>query len=217
MNFLNTILDIVFPVNCLSCGKSGVSLCIKCISSSFPAERENANWIFSSYDYRNPLIKKSISLLKYKNKRKIASVFAEVIYGSISEELSDLSDFHNFKNPILIPIPLARKRMRERGFNQAELICAELIKIDKNNKTFSIENNVLTKPKDSEHQAKIRNRSERLKNIIGTFAIKNENLIKGKNIILIDDVTTTGATLAEAKKILKKSGAKKVIAFTLAH
>jgi ComF family protein len=179
------------------------------------------------YDYRHPPIKKALWLLKYKGKKRLASIFAEILYGKIIEELSDLSVMENFNNAILIPIPLSAKRYRERGYNQAELICKELIKVDHlrhgvdGKFNFSLEKNVLIKPKETKHQTHIENRTERLKNIIGSFVIKNEQenagLLKGRNIILIDDITTTGATLNEARKTLKQAGARKVIAFTVAH
>lgn len=216
MKFLNIILDLVFPVNCISCKESGSILCVNCLLSSPSSSKESAEWIFPLFDYRHPTIKKSIWLLKYKGKRSVASIFAEFMYGRILEELADLSQLENFREPILIPIPLAKKRMRERGFNQALLICEKLTKLDKN-KNFKLEKDILIKPKDGEHQARIEDRSKRLKNIIGSFVVKNEEKIKGKNIILIDDVTTTGATLNEAKKTLKKAGVKKIIAFTIAH
>jgi len=220
MSLLNAILNIVFPVNCISCGKNGADLCVSCLSNSPPAERENAKWIFSFFDYRHPSIKKAIWLLKYKGKKKLANVFAEVMHGLILEELSELSVMENFREPILIPIPLARKRQRERGYNQAELICKYLIKIDEKNnmgENFKLENNILIKPKDTEHQVRIKDRQKRLKNIIGSFSVKNPEKIKGRNIIIIDDVLTTGATLNEARKTLKQAGAKKIIAFTVAH
>jgi len=217
---LNGILNIVFPVKCVSCGKNGKDFCLKCLSDAPLAERETAKWIFPLYDYRHPSIKKALQLFKYNGKKRLANIFAEILYGKIIEELSELSVMENFTNAILIPIPLSAKRYRERGFNQAELICKELIKLDKE-KNFSLENNILIKPRETEHQARIHNRTERLKNIIGSFSIKNEkeniSKIKGRNIILIDDITTTGATLNEAKKTLKQAGARKVIAFTVAH
>jgi competence protein ComFC len=231
MGLLNTILDIIFPIKCIACGKNGAYFCLECISNSPAAERESAKWIFPVYDYRHPPIKKALWLFKYKGKKRLASVFAEIIYEKILEELSDLSTMENFNNAILIPIPLSPKRYKERGYNQAELICKELIKIDNLRhsvdvkKSFILENNILLKPKETKHQAQIENRRERLRNIIGSFAIKSDKKdtegnitkIKGRNIILIDDITTTGATLNEAKKILKHFGARKVIAFTVAH
>ena len=216
MYILNTIFNTIFPVNCLVCGKSGSNLCIKCLSQFPEAERESASWIFPLYDYRHPPLKKAIWLLKYKGKRGLTKTFAEIMYGRIIEELSDLSRFNNFQKPILIPIPLAKRRLRERGFNQSTLLCNELVKIDKN-ANFTLEKNILIKPKDGEHQARVEDRQKRIKNIAGSFSIKNPEKIKNKNIILIDDVTTTGATLSEAKKTLRASGAKKIIAFTVAH
>lgn len=228
MKFLDTILNVVFPVNCVSCGKRGSDLCMECLSDSPPALRESANWIFPLFDYRHLPIKKSMWLLKYNGKKKLADIFAEIMHGKIIEELSELSVIKNFHNPILIPIPLSRKRYRERGYNQAELICRKLIEIDSNTnlrysvdvkmeRNFSLEKNVLIKIKETEHQANIKDRRERLKNLSGSFFVKNSDMIKGKNIILIDDVLTTGATLNEARKILKQSGARKIIAFTVAH
>lgn len=223
MQFLNTILNIVFPVKCILCGKAGVDLCLECLKDAPEAERESANWIFPLYDYRHPIIKKSLWLLKYKGKKRLASVFAEIIYEKILEELSELSVMENFTNVILIPIPLSPKRYQERGYNQAELICQEIIKINhlrhgvNGDVDIKLENNILIKIKETEHQARIKNRNVRLKNLIGSFAVKNNELIKNRNIILIDDITTTGATLTEARKILRQSGARKIIAFTVAH
>lgn len=237
MNFLDTILNIVFPVKCILCGRDGVDLCLACLKDAPEAERESAKWIFPLYDYRYPAIKKTLWLLKYKNKKRLANVFAEIMYDKIIEELSELSVMENFNKVILIPIPLSPKRYRERGYNQAELICKEIIKInnihsadakalaDRHGIYMQLENNILIKIKETEHQARIKNRNERLKNIIGSFAIKNnkqnteknKSLVKNRNIILIDDILTTGATLSEAKKVLKQAGARKIIAFTVAH
>lgn len=216
MSILNTIFSLIFPVNCVSCGKNDTYLCLDCLSSCPPAERESENWIFPMYDYRNKNIKKCIWLFKYKNKKSIASIFADTMYPRILEEISERKLIENFKNPILIPIPLSKKRFRERGFNQAELLCEEIVKLDKK-ENLELLNNALIRTVDKEHQAKIEDRKKRIANIIGCFKVINENLINGKNIILIDDVTTTGATLSEAKKILKGAGARKVIAFTIAH
>jgi predicted amidophosphoribosyltransferase len=157
-----------------------MDLCLDCLKEAPSAERESAKWIFPLYDYRHPAIKKSLWLLKYKNKKRLAGVFAEIIYDKILEELSELSVLENFVEPILIPIPLSPERYRERGYNQAELICRELIKINnlRDSVDLKLENNILTKIKETEHQARIKNRNERLKNLIGSFAVNNSELIK---------------------------------------
>ena len=173
-------------------------------------------WIYPIYDYRNQSVKKAIWRLKYKSNRRLADIFAEIIHNRIMEELSDLSVMENFSEPIIIPIPLSNRRHRERGFNQSELIARSIIENDQE-KYFTLLTNVLTKPKETKHQAHIEDRAHRMQNIIGSFVVKNGEIVKDRNIILIDDVVTTGATLNEAKKVLRETGAKKIIAFTIAH
>jgi len=216
MWILNTILNILFPVNCISCGKSNEDLCPECINTFPEAERETLPWVSPLYDYRHPPIKKSIWLLKYKSKIRFANVYASLMYDRMLEELAELAMFENFHEAILIPIPLSRKRYKERGYNQAELICKQLVKLDEGN-NFKLARNLLIKNKETVQQARIKNRQERLKNLVGSFSVKNPQVIKNQNIILIDDVTTTGATLKEARSVLRKAGARKVIAFTVAH
>ena len=127
--------------------------------------------------------------------------------------------------PILID---GLKRLEYRGYDSAGIcLWSEngLYSAKVKGRVSELEKNVLIKNKETKHQAHIKNRSERLKNLIGSFTIKsskqnakeNISIIKGRNIILIDDITTTGATLNEAKKTLKQAGARKIIAFTVAH
>lgn len=211
----------------MSCGKNDTDLCISCLQEAPRAERESDQWVFPLYDYRHPPIKKALWLLKYKGRKRLAKIFAAAVYEKIIEEISELTILQNFTKPILVPIPLSPQRFRERGFNQAELICLEILKI---NERYSEQGeaiklfftkNVLVKTKNTEHQAQIKDRRTRLKNMADSFEIKMNNqevdLIRGRNVILIDDITTTGATLNEAKKMLKKIGARKVVAFTVAH
>lgn len=216
MKILKTILNIILPNYCISCNKRGLDLCFSCLIKGNPNEKETEDWIYTIYDYKDPIIKKSVWALKYKNKKGIAKIFAEILYPKILEELVDLKTFKNFNNIVLIPIPLSKKRERERGYNQTMLIALELIKIDKNI-NFTLGKNILFKNKETKHQALIKNRRERIRNLIGSFTVKNVDLIENKNIILLDDVVTTGATLKEAKKELKKAKAKNIIAFTFAH
>ncbi|MDQ5922335.1 MAG: competence protein ComFC [Patescibacteria group bacterium] len=216
MLILDTILEFIFPVNCVSCKTKGAYICSKCLSLSPEAERETEKWIFPIYDYRHPPIKKSIWFLKYKGKTSLAKVFADALYSRILEEVAEKMLMENFNNPILIPIPLSSRRLRERGFNQAEIICDEIMKIDRN-QNLTLIKNVLKRKEDKFHQAKIKDRKQRLENIIDCFKIDNPESIKGRNIVIIDDVTTTGATLKEARKVLREAGTKKIIAFTIAH
>jgi ComF family protein len=108
-----------------------------------------------------------------------------------------------------------KNNLIERGYNQSELIVKEIIKIDKS-KNFDFSINALKKIKETPHQSKLKNKSERLKNLKNCFWA-DEKLIKDRNIILIDDVITTGTTMNEASKTLKSIGAKKIIGFSIAH
>lgn len=216
MKILKTILDIIFPLFCVNCSKKGASLCESCLYKAHFNEKEVPNFIYPIYDFRDPIIRKAIWALKYKNKKDIAEIFAENIYSHIIEELSDLKRLENFSDPILVPIPISQKRKKERNYNQSLLIAKALVSLDKN-QNFILEEDILIKIKETEHQARLKNKKERLENLVNTFKVKNTEKIKKRNIILIDDVVTTGATITEAKKVLRKSGAKKIIAFSIAH
>lgn len=213
---INTILDFLFPMLCTGCNTEGSYLCDKCALDIRRAERENLEWIYSLYDYRDPLIKKTLWLLKYKNKKSIAETLARLVYGIMLEEISELVVMKNWQDPVLVPIPLSKKRFHERGYNQTELIAKAIVNIDQNI-NFKLETKWLKKIKETPRQAHIKNRKDRLINLKDSFEVSQEALVKGRNIILLDDITTTGATLSEARKTLKSAGARDVIAFTLAH
>ena len=107
---------------------------------------------------------------------------------------------------VIIPIPLSPKRLRQRGYNQSELIGHFL----SDRLSVRMKADILIKIKDTPSQVEIKDRKERLKNLQGAFAVKNPEEIKDKIVILVDDIITTGATLNEAKKVLKQAGAGKV-------
>ena len=117
---------------------------------------------------------------------------------------------------LVIPVPLSRSRGKERGYNQAEIIARGFIDASDEG-IFELRGDIINKKLDTKPQARITNRTERLRNIKNVFEVKNQIDVKGRTIIVIDDVTTTGGTLNEIIKILKKSGAKKVVGFAVAH
>ncbi|PIQ68235.1 MAG: hypothetical protein COV91_05240 [Candidatus Taylorbacteria bacterium CG11_big_fil_rev_8_21_14_0_20_46_11] len=174
------------------------------------------------------------------------------MYDELLAFLEEYAPLTNFTEPLLVPIPLSKRRERKRGFNQCELLCEEIRRLDSpfptrlaeasgvaregstavfgrrdfspftkwssNNargENFTYSPSVLRKVKDTPSQTKSRNKKERMKNLAGCFEASIE--VSGRNVILIDDVATTGATLLEARRALRKSGARKVIAFTIAH
>jgi ComF family protein len=143
----------------------------------------------------NDAIAKLIHGLKYYDQTILARKFGKMI----ADEIIDAK-----KYDIIIPIPLNKKRLRSRKFNQSALLCKEIVKSHKNLKFIP---NLLLRSKFEKAQAQL-SRAQRLQNLSDTFTFNQKFLgkIKGKNILLIDDVMTTGSTLQNCALILKKNG-----------
>jgi len=210
----NKGLDIIFPQS--ENEQKLETITAEELFRSVPKTQHKNKNIINIFSYDNQLIKKAIWSFKFRNKKRLAKIFAQILYDRLLEDLVDLKTFKNFNNPLLIPIPISKKRFRERGYNQCELIAQELYKLDKN-LSFHLEINNLIKTKDTPYQSRTKNKKERLKNLKNCFAVKNPKKIKNKNIILLDDIVTTGTTLKEARKALKQNEVKKIICLTIAH
>ena len=137
---------------------------------------------------------------------------------SLSEPLADLmvefakNSLEMSKIDLILAVPLHSKKKRQRQFNQAQLLTENLCR----HFSKKIDQKILLKVKPSPSQAQLHN-TERWKNVRGTFKVKNSSLVKAKNILLIDDVLTTGATVNECSKVLLESGASKIDVLTLAR
>jgi competence protein ComFC len=155
--------------------------------------------VTSLFRYENPLIHEMIYALKYRGNQHVAKLFASALgFYLTSRGLTD---------HLIIPIPLSKKRRTERGFNQVELVLQNLTGV-------TITFNVLKKVRDTKPQTTL-HRAERIKNLENAFTVSNPGLIKGKNVVLVDDVTTTGTTLKEASRVLRDAGAKSVQSIAL--
>ena len=97
--------------------------------------------LIALFDYRDQLVRTAIWELKYRGNQTVAALLAEVLFDELSAELSEREIFENFTRPLLIPIPLSKKRRRQRGFNQCEILLTELAKLD-TSKIFGIKNNL---------------------------------------------------------------------------
>ena len=133
----------------------------------------------------------------------------------IIDYLSDQQELSYFKKPLVIPVPISMKRLGERGFNQTHLLAKYLAK----NINSKYRKNIIKKHTTTKKQALIKNRIDRFNNVKNVFSVKKnkKHILQNKDIIIIDDLSTTGATLMEIKKVLKKSGARNIIAVTIAH
>ena len=209
-------LDIILPQICLGCKISGEIICNSCFTKIKRAERQTGDNILACFDYRDSVIKKAIWDLKYHGHFNIGKQLGRLMYEELLEEIMEIKMYTQGSIIFIIPVPLYCSRQKERGYNQTEIIASGFC--DSGEKEiFKIKNNIIVKQINTMQQAKITNRNKRLKNMSGAFKIISPDEIKGRTIILIDDVTTTGGTFAEIMKILKKSGAKKVIGFAVAH
>ncbi len=140
----------------------------------FPTDK-----IKAIFCYKNPLCRQAIWEIKYRGNPQLILDFSLLLYDYILEDLSDLAAFHNFTNIILLPIPSAPARKKEKGFNQCELLARALAKIDRerNGNNFTLWEDFLLKKTDTLHQARVSNRKKRLKNLTGTFVVNgNQSL-----------------------------------------
>lgn len=213
------LLDIFFPKFCFGCQSEGSYLCPDCKSvleiSGFHLENKTRNLgdLYFALEYKAPLIKKLVQKFKYEPfAREIASDLASLIIEHF-QQLEKVPPFLKERGEVLIvPIPLGNKRLRWRGFNQAEEIGKKLSEFLK----IPLLSNILFKAKETPPQI-ILSGQERKENIKGAFLVKNKNLIENKKILLVDDVYTTGSTMEEAAKVLKEAGVKEIIGIAVAR
>ena len=156
-----------------------------------------------SYGYYGGVLKDLILKFKYKSNFTAGDILAEFLEEYIVKNFK-------YKEYIITYIPLSKKSKKNRGFNQCEYIAKKI------SRDLSIEVlDILTKQKETKEQKTLK-RDERYENIKNAFTIEKGLDIKNYKIILIDDVTTTGATLQEAYKLLKKFEVKDIKLLTLA-
>lgn len=229
----NAFLDIFFPASCVNCGAEGTYLCQDCASlveifedqycpfcripKKVPDGRTCArcrkdkklNGLFCATSYENRLVRKMLQLLKYKPS------YAKCLAGPLASfiithfQLVNKIDFGEY---LWIPVPLHKSRLKERGFNQAEELARELAKI----LGGELLAGALIKMRPTKPQVDLP-RQEREKNIIGAFECVRPETVRGKKIFLVDDVLTTGITMEECARALKRAGAKEVWGVTVAR
>ncbi len=214
-NIINIILEILFP-------PSTDEVFFASLESSKLEHLAVRNFTkvkctcLAPFPYKHKIIKKLVHLTKYNSNKKSAKILGELITPFIFEELSEQRMYGYFEKLILIPMPLHKSRLHERGFNQTERIANFLIK-KMNDENIKIVTNAFVRHKDTSSQSHTASRKERLENMKNAFSVLEKEKIYMKDIILLDDVITTGATLYSAKNTLKKAGARKVLCVAVAH
>lgn len=219
------LVDFIYPKTCVSCGLWGSFLCKDCtdrldfVDQICPmcGEESLMGWThprcvkrwgmdgsIAIYEYREPVARAVIDGIKYGFNRNLVKIVLENFRFETGEKFD-----------MLVPIPLHFYRENWRGFNQAEIIAEE---ISKNMKTPVMK--VLKRNRNTKQQVTMKTREDRERNIKGVFAVDVRYQIsdlKGKKILLVDDVFTSGADMRECTKVLKKAGVEVVWGLALAH
>jgi len=222
--FSHFVLNLLFPPFCLGCGREGEFICFHCRPSlpylqpplcprcgaPLPIEPclcKGTKWeiegIRSPFRFEG-LIRDAIHQFKYQNLKTLAPPLAAL--------LEEYLHFHPLPIEVIIPVPLHPKRLRQRGYNQAELLAGELAKLTR----LPLMKQSLRRKRDTPPQIQATSAEERRANVADAFTCQ-DGQIQGKQVLLIDDVCTTGATLDACAKALKVSGATLVWGLTLAR
>lgn len=205
---LNTLLDIVYPIRCGFCGGiveygNETALCDDCrskLESTFNIRQRKDG--FSLYEYKDE-IRRSILSFKYDGRKELGKVFGFLMYEAFKENGTSL-DFD-----CIVPVPISEKRFEARGYNQTELIALSLSGLS----SIPVEKGLI-RIKETLPQSEL-NYKERQTNVKDAFGTKH--LFKGKRILLLDDIYTTGSTMRECRKALYNAGAEKVYCCTVAY
>lgn len=209
---LKFVLDLFFPPVCGICGNFNKDwICDNCKKKLDLNKKSIITNIYGKkykkfiFLYLYEDIRKIILDYKFNGKAYLYHTFVNLILKEfkICEELK--------KYDVIIPVPMSKKKKARRGYNQTELISKYLAKelgLEYNNKS-------LVKIKSNKTQSTLTEK-ERFENVKNVFEIQNKELIKDKNIILFDDILTTGATIDECSKVLKKNGVNDIVVMTLA-
>jgi ComF family protein len=157
-------------------------------------------------------LRELIHLLKYEQVRPAANVLGRML----AEVIVDLEpDFHRGAIAV-VPVPLHARKLRQRGFNQSELVAQAALKLRPSRGKLALNSRVLARVRDTRSQIGL-TPHQRRENIRGAFAVTHPSQVVGREILLVDDVLTTGTTASECARVLRRAGASKVWVATVAR
>jgi competence protein ComFC len=209
-------LSVIFPSGCVSCGNERTvypfPVCPGCVTeilSSDPPERMCSGRIKKTHSclWYTPSVKCCIQSFKFRGNIALAGFFKRIL-----RSYTLCSGIRKENHDIIVPVPLHRLRKRKRGYNQSEI----LAKMAADMLGIPVRADILTKVRNTPPQSGL-TKTERNRNLKGSFAVADMSALKGKSVLLVDDVTTTGTTLEECARVLTASGASSISAFTLAR
>ncbi len=219
-------LDLLFPRWCVGCGREGDFICSSC-RQSLPkimpplcpkCGRPQSSailcpscvgWQAEIDGIRSPFrfdgaIRQAIHQLKYRNLRALAMLLAQL--------LDDYLTSNPVPGEVLVPVPLHQKRLRERGYNQSSLLAQGLGKLT----NLPVVDDCLIRQRHAPPQARTTTVDERRSNVANAFSCRDRRL-QDKQVLLVDDVSTSGATLDACARALKEAGAISVWGVVLAR
>lgn len=203
----------LFGRRCIGCNTPGVSLCKQCLNSIPLAEATEHTYIYGIVDYGNKLVHDILWDLKYHRRKDAARVLSYSCSPILQEILAEVLISTGETSICFVPIPQYKDKRQTRGFNQSMLIAQWFSEYTDIPVKELLEKKHVTLP-----QAKIQKKHDRLKNIIDAFAVKKEVALTPQTLyVMIDDVTTTGATFLEGVRALKQAGGVHIIGIALAH
>jgi len=155
-------------------------------------------------------LRELIHLLKYHQVRPAAGILGRML----AEAVEDLQPLFESREILVVPVPLHSRKLRQRGFNQSELIARSALK--KQSAGLVLNAGVLRRCRETQSQIGL-SRHQRRENIRGAFAVVKPDEVSGREILVVDDVFTTGTTVSECARILRRAGASKVYVATVAR
>jgi ComF family protein len=184
----------------------GVLRCPVCRRIEHPFARAVA---YGSYDGS---LRELIHLLKYNGVRPAADVLGRMLGEALAKLESDFED----EEILLIPVPLYKGKRRQRGFNQADLMVREALRCYPDKARFALATDVLLRTRDTQSQIGLTSHQRR-ENMRGAFAVSHDQEVIGRSVVVVDDVYTTGTTVTECARVLRKAGAARVWVATVAR
>ena len=210
--FFSRLLDLMFPPRCTFCRSflktEEKYICEDCKKTlPYSGNRKQSGDFFSvcvSPLYYRDNVRKSVLRYKFKGATNYASCYGQMLAACINERIKEHYDYITW-------VPLSRERLKMRGYDQAALLAmATALQLD----DVAVE--LLRKPIDVPAQSGLGAPEKRKANVSGVYEVLDPDIIVGKNILIIDDVVTTGATLSECARVLLMAGAEKVFCAALA-
>jgi ComF family protein len=206
-------LDLLFPPRCVGCGRGGHWFCPACVAATLPAPTGGAGleplaglWVTGVYE--DPL-RVAIHALKYEGKRQLAAPLGRLLAATYQQQMQGSARRFDF----LVPVPLHPRRQAERGYNQSALLARGLAR----EVGLPLREDVLIRSRHTPQQVGL-NQSQRRENVAGAFVCPpGHPALAGAALLLVDDVCTTGATLAACAETLRAAGASVVWGLTLAR